>query len=119
VRERVDGHVALLHALEQAGLGLRRRAVDLVDEDDVGEDRARAELEALLALVEHVDADDVGREQVGRALHAGELGLERARERAGQGRLADARVVLDEDVALGEERDDEVVHDVRAHLDRA
>ena len=42
VRVHVDGDVALLHALEQAGLRLRRRAVDLVDEHDVGEDRARA-----------------------------------------------------------------------------
>ena len=42
MRDRVDGDLALLHALEQAGLRLRRRAVDLVDEHDVGEDRARA-----------------------------------------------------------------------------
>ena len=106
VRVDVDGDVALLHALEQAGLRLRRGAVDLVDEHDVGEDRAGAELEALLALVVDVGADDVGRQQVGRALHARELAVDRARERAGQRGLADARVVLDEDVALGEQRDD-------------
>jgi limonene-1,2-epoxide hydrolase len=36
-----DGDLVLLHRLEQGGLGLGRRAVDLVGEDDVREDRAR------------------------------------------------------------------------------
>ena len=36
-----DGDLPLLHRLEQGRLGLGRRAVDLVGQDDVGEDRAR------------------------------------------------------------------------------
>ena len=114
----VDRDVALLHALEQARLGLRRAAVDLVDEDDVGEHRPRVELEAALALVEDVGADDVGRQQVGRALDARVLGVDRARERARERRLADARVVLDQHVALGEQRDENVADDTVADLDR-
>ena len=43
----VDGHLQLLHRLQQAGLRLRRGAVELVDEHDVGEDRAGVELERL------------------------------------------------------------------------
>ena len=74
------------------------------------------ELEALLALVVDVGADDVGREQVGGALHARELAVERARERAGQRGLADAGIVLDEDVALGQQRHDHVLEHVVAHL---
>ena len=35
-------HLPLLHRLEQRGLRLRRGAVDLVGEQEVGEDRARA-----------------------------------------------------------------------------
>ena len=119
VRVHVDGDVALLHALEQARLRLGRRAVDLVHEHDVGEDRPRPELEARLALVVDVGADDVGRQQVGRALHARELAVERARERARERGLADARIVLDEDVALGEEGDDDVAQHVVADLDGA
>ena len=115
----VDRDVALLHALEQAGLRLRRGAVDLVDEHDVREDRAGPELEALLALVVDVGADDVGREQVRGALDARELAVERARERARQRRLADARIVLDEDVALRQQRHDDVPQHVVAHLDGA
>jgi hypothetical protein len=38
----------LLHRLEQRALRLRRGAVDLVGEDDVGEDRALAERERLV-----------------------------------------------------------------------
>ena len=72
-----------------------------------------------LALVVDVGADDVGRQQVGRALHARERAVDRARERARQRGLADARVVLDEDVALGEQRHDDGLEDVVADLDRA
>ena len=36
-----DGDLALLHRLEEGRLGLGRGAVDLVGQDDVGEDRAR------------------------------------------------------------------------------
>ena len=80
MRMAVDRDSALLHALEQARLGLGRGAVDLVDEDDVGEDGTGVELEPRLALVEDVRADNVGREEVGGALDARVLGLERAGE---------------------------------------
>jgi hypothetical protein len=36
----VDRDLALGHGLEQGGLGSRRGPVDLVGQDDVGEDRA-------------------------------------------------------------------------------
>ena len=42
VRLALDGDLALLHRLEQRGLRLRRRAVDLVGQQHVGEHRARA-----------------------------------------------------------------------------
>ena len=114
----VDGDVALLHALEQSGLGLRRGAVDLVDEDDVGEHRPRVELEPRLALVEDVGADDVGGKQVGGALHARVLGVDRAGEGTSERGLTDAGVVLDQDVALGEQRDEDVAKDIVADLHR-
>ena len=46
VRDSVDGHLPLGHRLEQRGLRLRHRPVDLVDEEDVREHRPRLELEA-------------------------------------------------------------------------
>ena len=62
--------------------------------------------------------DDVGRQQVGRALDARELAVDRAGEGAGQRRLADARVVLDQHVALGGEGDQEVSRTSSRDLDR-
>ena len=61
-----DRDLVLLHRLEQAGLGLGRRPVDLVGEDQVGEDRSRLEPEDPLAalLDQDVRAGDVGGHQV-------------------------------------------------------
>ena len=61
VRRPVDGDLRLLHRLEEGGLGLRRGAVDLVDEQDVGEDRARPEAERAALAIEDVDPGHVRR----------------------------------------------------------
>ena len=102
----VDGDLLLLHRFEQGGLGLRRGAVDLVGQDDLGDDRAGPELELVAALVVDRDAGDVAGQQVGRELDALEAAAERAGQRLRQHRLADARHVLDQDVALAGQRDD-------------
>ena len=103
VRVRVDGDLPLLHRLEQRRLRLRRRAVDLVGEHDVGEHAARAELELVRRPVPDRHADDVGGEEVGRELDAVPRRRDRAGDRLGERRLADAGHVLDEQVALGEQ----------------
>ena len=59
----VDRDLPLVHGLEQRGLRARARAVDLVGEQDVREDRPLAEDELAVALVVDGDADDVAREQ--------------------------------------------------------
>src|SRR3954470_15807566 len=59
--DSVDGHLLLGHRLEQRGLRLRHRAIDLVHEDDVGEHRPGPELEVPLALVEDREAGHVRR----------------------------------------------------------
>ena len=72
------GDLPLLHGLEQRRLDLGRRAVDLVGQHDVGEDRPRLEDEAfgrLLAEV-HLRAGDVGRQQVGGELDPAEVRLQ-------------------------------------------
>jgi hypothetical protein len=104
-RDAVDGHLPLGHGLEQRRLRLRHRAVDLVDEDDVGEDRTGPELEVTHLLVEDGQARDVGRLQVRRALDAGrDRLLDRLRDRAREHRLGGARDVLEQDVALTDQR---------------
>src|SRR5262244_3899937 len=76
-----DRDLALLHGLEQRTLDLRRRAVDLVGEQQVGEDRALVDVERVVALVEDLAAEDVARQQVDGELHARELQRDRARQR--------------------------------------
>ena len=58
--------VVLLHGFEQCRLSFRRRAVDLVSEQDLREDRPLHEAQRAVAavLVEHFGAGDVGRHQV-------------------------------------------------------
>ena len=99
----LDRDLALLHRLEQGRLGPRRGPVDLVDEEDVREDRPRREPER--AALEEARAGDVDRQQVRRALDPVRLEVERPGDGPGEQRLAGARDVLDEDVAVGEERD--------------
>ena len=107
VRGAVDRDLALLHALEQRRLRLRRCAVHLVDEQQVGEHRAGLELEAVRALVVDVHAGDVGREEVGRELKPRERAVERARERLREHRLPHAGKVLDDQVPLRDEAEDD------------
>ena len=105
----VHRHLLLRHRLEQRGLRLRHRAVDLVDEDDVRENRARPELEVPLPLVEDGESRDVGRLQVRRALDAGGDGaFDRLGDRAREHRLRRARHVFEQRVTAAEKsRDDE------------
>ena len=119
MRVDVDGDAPFLHALEQARLGLRRRAIDLVHQHHIREHRAGTKLETLLALVVDVDPDDVGGQQVRGALDARELAIDRARKRAGERRLTNAGVVLDQRVALGHQSDQEMTEDLRADVDGA
>ena len=100
----VHGHLALLHGLQQGALGARRGPVDLVGQQDLGEDRAGTELEGLLLLVEERDSGDVAGQQVGRELDAPEAAAQGPGQALGQGGLADARHVLQQNVTLAEQR---------------
>src|SRR5215212_8692244 len=95
--------LALLHRLKKGSLGARRGAVQLVYEDNVGEDRPGLEHEPALALIENRHTGHVAREQVRRALETAERAANRPRERPGQGRLTDARHVFDEQVSAGQD----------------
>jgi hypothetical protein len=103
--DAVDRHLLLGHRLEQRRLRLRRRAVDLVHEDDVGEDRPGPELEAARLLVEDREPGDVGRLQVGRALDPlRDRTIDAAGDRARKDGLGRARHVLEQHVAVARER---------------
>ena len=103
MRLALDRDLALLHRFEQGRLCLRWRPVDLVAEEQVGERRAGPELEGAGALVVDRAARDVGRHQIGSELDARELHRADLREGASDQRLRHTRVVLDQDVAVGEQ----------------
>ena len=105
------GDVVLLHRLEQRRLRLRRRAVDLVGEDDLREDRPGHEPQHARAvlLVEHLGAGDVRRHQVGRELNPLEAEVEDRRERLDQQRLGQPGHAGDQAVAAREQRDEDLV----------
>ena len=104
----------LLHRLEQRRLRLRRRAVDLVGQDDLREDRPLHEAQPAdaLLLVEDLGAGDVRRHQVGRELDALEVEIEDVGERLDQQRLRQAGHAGDQAVAAGEQRDQHLLDDL-------
>ena len=117
--DALDRHLPLLHRLEQRRLRLRWGAVDLVGEEEVGEDRAGPELEVGLALVVDRGAGHVGGHQVGRELDAREADARHLREGAGHQRLRQAREVLDQDVAVGEDPEQHELERLALADDRA
>src|SRR3990170_1431103 len=118
MRLPLEGRLPLLHRLEERGLRLRRRAVDLVREQDVREHRPLAEHELARLPVEDVRARDVRRQQVRRELHPLERTPERRRERLRHQRLREAGVVLDEDVAVAQDREEHLLEHVALADDR-
>ena len=109
-RLALDRHLPLLHRLEQRGLGLRRRPVDLVREQDVGEDRPGPERDG--ALAEHHRPGQVRGQHVGRELRAPEREAERPRRRVREQRLRDAGHALEEHVPAREQRRQQAADDL-------
>ena len=108
-------HRLLLHGFEQRRLGFRRRAVDLVGEHHVAEDRTGLEGEvALPGLVfeDHAGADDVGRHQVGGELDAREVKVQGGAEALHQQRLAQPGHAFQKGMAAAQQAGEQAVDDV-------
>ena len=107
-----DRHLPLLHRFEQRGLRFRRRAVDFVGQDHVGEQRPFEKAEFAAAgravLLDDFGAGDVGRHQVGRELDAAERQAQAAGQRADHQRLGQARHAFQQAMAAAEERDQQL-----------
>src|SRR6185369_8891472 len=74
-------------------------------------DRAALEFEAALALVVDRAARDVAGQQVGGELDAAEAKLERLAEQVSDQGLGEARIILDEDMSVGQDAG----HDLAKH----
>ena len=100
------------HRLEQCGLRLRRCAVDLVGEQEIGEHGPGLELEAARRIAEDVHTGDIGRHEVGRELDAREANAERCGEHAREQRLRGTGHAFDEHVSAREERGEDLIDHV-------
>ena len=108
----IDAHLALLHRLEQGGLGLGGRAVDFIGEQEGGEDRPLDERKLVALEVENIRARDVRRHEIGRELDAVEFAAQHPRERAHEQRLGHAGHALNERMMAGKDRDERLVDHV-------
>jgi hypothetical protein len=99
----VHGDLSLAHALQQGRLRARRSAIDLIGQQDIGERRARDEIEAPRLLIVDRHARHVVGQQIGGALQTLERHAQRDRQRTGEHRLARSRHVLDQHVAFAQQ----------------
>ena len=108
-----DRDLAFLHGFEQGRLHLRRRAVDLVGQDQVMEQRALAKFERAFLRPVDVRARQVGRQQVGRELQAVEVALDALGQHLNRARLGEAGRALDKQVSVAQQRDQHAIDQVR------
>jgi hypothetical protein len=108
----VDRHRALVHGLQQRRLGFRRRAVDLVGQEQLREDRPFGEHEAVGLEIEQVGAEHVARHQIRRELDTAELQRQARGESASDQRLGRSRHAFEQNMAAGEETRQHQVDDL-------
>ena len=104
----VHGHLVLLHDLQQGGLGFRTGTVDFIGQDDLAHDGALPVFHLAGLEIGQRIAGDVRGHQVWGKLDAPEGAIQGAGEGAGQGGFAYAGHILDQYMALAEQRDQRV-----------
>ena len=105
-----DGHLTFLHCLKQCCLNLGGRAVDLVGQHEVSENRTWLEIERGVLLTIDLRAGDIARKQVGRELHPAEITFDQITERLDRPCLGDAGKAFHQDVTIGEESNEQALH---------
>ena len=114
------GHMVLLHCLEQGGLGFWRRSVDLVSQDNIGEQRAFYEREHSFArgavFLDYVGSCDVRGHEVGCELDTVEIELQDLGQCGDhqcfrQTRYADEQAVPAADQRLQQQLDNRILPD--------
>ena len=110
------GDLVLLHGLQQRRLGLGRGAVDLVGQDDIGEDRPLDEAEGPPAggeiFLDDLGAGDVAGHEVGGELHPIEAQVQRLGHRLNHQGLGQTGNADQQGVPAAEDRGEDAVHHV-------
>ena len=106
-------HCRFGHRLEERRLRPRGRAIDLVGEDDVGEDRPPPKQECAALPLQDRNPSNVRGKEIRSALDPTEGTVHAARQGLRQNRLSNPRHVLDEHMAASEQADDDPVDRLR------
>src|SRR5581483_9057637 len=93
----------LLHHLEQRALRLWRGSIDFIGEHELREHRPTVEMKTLCFRLVDRNAEYVRRQQIARELNTLEIESEHVRQHVGEGGLADAGEVLDQQVSAREQ----------------
>lgn len=96
-------HLALGHGLQQGALHLGAGAVDLVRQQHLGKDGAGVKAKLLLVGVKDLQPQQVGRQQIGGELYPSTVQPQHLRQPVGQGGLAHAGQILDQQVTTGQQ----------------
>ena len=114
-----DRDLRFVHRFQQRRLCLRRRAVDLIGQQEIREDRARFELELLRVRVINGDAQHVTGQHVAGELQAVKPALHRARQRVRERGLSDAGNVFDQQVPARQQAHQRQPHHIRLAANRS
>ena len=107
----INRDLPLFHRFQQRRLGAGRGAVNLIDQQQIGEDRAAMQGKASRRHIEYVGAEYVGGHQIGGALHPLKLQLQQARHGFDGKRLRQPGHTFHQAVAGAEDDQQELVDD--------
>ncbi len=108
----IDGDLIFLHDLEQSRLGFGRRTVDLIGQEELGENGALADAEGLGGKIKQSVAGDVGGHQIGGELDAAEVAAKGAGEGEHEVGFAETRFALEQNVTASEQGGDDLINDI-------
>ncbi len=91
VRVRIHRDLAFVHGFEQGGLGLGRRAVDLIGQQDIGKNRPTLEFKLLFDGRVDRDAQNIGRQHIAGELYPLETAVDGPRQSMAKRSLAHSR----------------------------
>ncbi|MNV49823.1 hypothetical protein D3C71_1417930 [compost metagenome] len=106
----IHADLALLHALQQARLGTRRRPVDFVRENNLSEQGTGAKVKLPILLIIEVNAGQIRWKQIRRELNPLKAEVEGSGEALGQKRLSCSRHILQQHMPPGEERREQQIY---------
>jgi len=104
-----QGHLPFLHGFQQGALDLGRGTVYFISQYEVGENGAFSDNKLVFLLVVDHCTDNVGGEQVGCELDAAELGVDSLGQGFNSQCLSEAGHAFQQDVAVGEQTDEQAV----------